>query len=84
MTGIGGSWVWRKSSHSEANGNSDCVEIGYWRKSSLSEGNGNSSCVEVGVGPDVTAVRDSKNPDGGMLAFSGPAWDSLRATITRD
>ncbi|MFC5288124.1 DUF397 domain-containing protein [Actinokineospora guangxiensis] len=35
-----------------------------WRKSSFSGGNG-GACVEVST---VGAVRDSKNPEGGVLA----------------
>jgi hypothetical protein len=33
---------WRKSSYSEANDNSACIELG-WRKSTFSEANGNSA-----------------------------------------
>lgn len=40
-----------------------------WRTSSYSGANGN--CVEVAALPDGrVAVRDSKNPDGGMLIFT--------------
>ena len=53
-----------------------------WRKSSYSGSNG-GTCVEVGtVGPAV-AVRDSKNPDGPLLAFTAGTWkaftDQLKA-----
>ncbi len=52
-----------------------------WRKSSFSEANGNSDCVEVAKLPDVTAVRDSKNPEGGMLTVPESAWKALRASL---
>jgi hypothetical protein len=52
---------WRKSNFSNAEGGA-CVEV--WRKSSHSNGNG-GECVEVAGTLD--AVRDSKNPDGGVL-----------------
>ncbi|MEO6085190.1 MAG: DUF397 domain-containing protein [Umezawaea sp.] len=39
-----------------------------WRKSSRS-GQGGESCVELACAPGVIAVRDSKNPTGGALAF---------------
>lgn len=39
-----------------------------WRTSSYSGGNG--QCVEITHQPNVVAVRDSKNPDGGMLVFT--------------
>jgi hypothetical protein len=74
-------WVWRKSSFSQGNGNSDCVEVGRWRKSSFSQGNTNSDCVEVAKTSAVTAVRDSKNPEGGMLTLPESAWKALRASI---
>lgn len=57
-----GRWAWRKSSYSEANGNSDCVEVGY-------------------AAGDVTALRDSKNPDGGMLTVPTAGWVALRRTL---
>lgn len=41
-----------------------------WRKSSRSGGEG-GNCVEVVSG--VRAVRDSKNPDGGVLLLQGVA-----------
>lgn len=47
-----------------------------WVKSSRSGANGN--CVEVAKLPDGTvAVRDSKNPDGGVLVFTRPEWDAF-------
>ncbi|MCP2331972.1 DUF397 domain-containing protein [Actinoalloteichus caeruleus] len=36
-----------------------------WRKSSHSTNNGN--CVEIATGTGWAAIRDSKNPEGGML-----------------
>jgi hypothetical protein len=46
-----------------------------WRRSSFSNGQG-GQCVEELQLIDVNrvAVRDSKNPDGGTLEFSGSAW----------
>lgn len=78
-----GQWVWRKSTFSHGNGNSACVEVGHWRKSSFSEGNGNSACVEVAWAPHATALRDSKNPDGGMLLLPEQAWSAFRTSVTR-
>lgn len=81
MNSSHGKWVWRKSSFSNGGTDSDCVEIGHWHKSSYSEANGNSDCVEVGLGPELTAIRDSKNPGGGMLALSSAAWDTFRQAV---
>lgn len=45
-----------------------------WRKSTRSGGNG-GSCVEVADNmPGVVLVRDTKNREGGTLAFSPSAW----------
>jgi uncharacterized protein DUF397 len=52
-----------------------------WRKSTFSQGAENSDCVEVGFGSDRTAIRDSKNPDGGMLTLPSQVWDSFRTAI---
>lgn len=52
-----------------------------WRKSTFSEGNGNSDCVEIAKLPAVTAVRDSKNPEGGKLTLPDSAWRALRASL---
>jgi hypothetical protein len=78
--------VWRKSSRSGAGQN--CVEIGVWRKSSRS-GNG-PNCVEVTLVDGAQAeaghkagsdrlylVRDSKDPDGPVLAFTPGEWDAF-------
>ena len=45
-----------------------------WRKSSKS-GNNGGNCVEVADNlPGVVLVRDSKDRDGGTLAFEPAAW----------
>lgn len=45
-----------------------------WRKSSLS--NDGSDCVEIARLPDRggVAVRDSKDPDGGVLTCTSAGW----------
>lgn len=43
-----------------------------WRKSSYSGANNN--CVEVADLPSATAVRDSKHPEGTVLAFPATEW----------
>lgn len=40
-----------------------------WRKSSRSGDNG-GQCVEVAFASDAVGVRDSKNPNGPVLAFT--------------
>lgn len=64
--------VWRKSSWSTSQSN--CVEVA-WRKSSRSGGGPN--CVEVASMAPLTAVRDSKNPDGPTLAFPVASWTTF-------
>jgi hypothetical protein len=54
-----------------------------WRKSSYS-GNNGGDCVEVGRAPGSVAVRDTKNRDGGVLAFSATAWRAFAATIKHE
>lgn len=50
-----------------------------WRKSSYSGASG-GNCVEVASFPStVIGVRDSKDPDGAVLAF---AWQQWRAFVT--
>ncbi|MEU5939153.1 DUF397 domain-containing protein [Micromonospora sp. NPDC047548] len=50
-----------------------------WRKSSRSSGGGNGDCVEVCFAGDVVAVRDSKDPEGEVLAFSAASWRTFIA-----
>ena len=53
---------------------------GLWRTSSYSGSNG-GACVEVGtVGPAV-AVRDSKHPDGPLLAFAADTWQAFTRQV---
>lgn len=48
-----------------------------WRKSTRSSNGNNGACVEIAfVGPAV-AVRDSKNPTAGLLAFPASGWDAF-------
>jgi hypothetical protein len=48
-----------------------------WRKSRRSGGQ-DENCVEVAGLPGIVAVRDSKNPDGGVLVFDVGA---MRRTV---
>lgn len=47
---------------------------GAWRKSSHSNGGGGNDCVEVMDLGESVAVRDSKDPDGPVLAVGVTAW----------
>ncbi|MCW2917479.1 MAG: toxin, partial [Actinomycetia bacterium] len=69
--------AWRKSTRSAEQGGT-CVEVATWHKSSRSADQG-GACVEVAALLDerLTLVRDSKNPDGAVLSFTGPAWASF-------
>jgi hypothetical protein len=51
-----------------------------WRKASYSTGNG-GACVEVGIGPQLVAVRDSKDPHGPALAFAPGAWAAFTLRV---
>jgi hypothetical protein len=52
-----------------------------WRKSSHSSGNG-GQCVEVAQNlPGAVAVRDSKAPEGPVLAFSFAEWRAFAAGV---
>lgn len=43
-----------------------------WRTATYTGGNGN--CVEVADATRVVLVRDTKNREGGTLAFTADAW----------
>ncbi|WP_436496231.1 DUF397 domain-containing protein [Actinokineospora sp. HUAS TT18] len=62
---------WRKSSFS-GGGQASCVEL-LWRKSSFSSGD-QAACVEVAYSTTLR-IRDSKNPDGGVLRFPDTSWE---------
>jgi hypothetical protein len=51
-----------------------------WRTSSYSGDNG-GACVEVGTTGPVVAVRDSKHPDGPLLAFSAGTWTEFAERV---
>ena len=52
-----------------------------WRKASFS-GNGGGNCVEVASLADgMTAVRDSKNPDGAVLTFTAGEWQAFLSGV---
>jgi hypothetical protein len=53
------------------------LPIAIWRKSSRS-GQDGGNCVEVADNlPDIVAIRDSKNPDGGTLTVSRETFRDL-------
>jgi hypothetical protein len=51
-----------------------------WRTSSYSGSNG-GQCVEAGTVPGAVLVRDTKDRDGGTLAFSSDAWRAFAAEV---
>jgi len=52
-----------------------------WHKSTRSGGNG-GDCVEVAVNlTEVVAVRDSKDPGGGVLTFAPGVWREFLAGV---
>lgn len=51
-----------------------------WRKSSYS-GNGGGNCVEVAATQTLHLARDSKNPNGPVLAFTQTEWATFLAGV---
>ncbi|MCX4508842.1 DUF397 domain-containing protein [Streptomyces sp. NBC_01619] len=51
-----------------------------WFKSSYSGGSG-TECVEVARIAGGTAVRDSKDPLGPLLAFPAEAWNGFTGAV---
>jgi hypothetical protein len=51
-----------------------------WRKSSRS-GNNGGDCVEVADAASVVLVRDTRDRDGGTLAFTAQAWASFTGSL---
>jgi hypothetical protein len=51
-----------------------------WRKSSRS-GNNGGDCVEVADVPSVVLVRDTRDRDGGTLAFTAQTWASFTGSL---
>ena len=54
-----------------------------WRKSSYSGSNG-GACIEVGTADLAVAVRDSKDPDGPLLAFARDQWKAFAERVKAD
>jgi len=50
-----------------------------WRKATYS--NGGENCVETADGSGVVLVRDTKDRDGGTLAFGAGAWALFTASL---
>jgi hypothetical protein len=50
----------------------DHLSRAQWRKSSFSGNTGN--CVEVAVTQSSIGIRDSKEPEGGVLLVRGDEW----------
>jgi hypothetical protein len=67
--------AWRKSSYSSDQAN--CVEVAAlgWRTSSYSSSQAN--CVEVALRGPAVGVRDSKDPDGPVLAVPAGRWSAF-------
>jgi hypothetical protein len=71
--------AWRKSSYSSAASN--CVEVAAlgWRTSSYSTSQAN--CVQVALGAPTIGIRDSKNPDGPVLAIPATHWTTFLRSL---
>ncbi|RKN06309.1 DUF397 domain-containing protein [Streptomyces radicis] len=58
----------------------ETLTVTAWRTSSYSTNGGN--CVEIGEGiTHAVPVRDSKNPMGPALVFSGDQWDGFMIAL---
>ncbi|USX49327.1 DUF397 domain-containing protein [Lentzea sp. HUAS12] len=53
-----------------------------WRKSSYTAPDNN--CVELAVSNSQAAIRDSKDPGGGMLNVSTSAWSRFLMQVKLD
>ncbi|MGW1889532.1 DUF397 domain-containing protein [Streptomyces sp. NPDC002004] len=72
--------MWRKSTYSGGESGS-CLEVSEayatWRKSTYSGGD-SGECLEVNdTARPLVPVRDSKNPHGPAVVFTGTAWTSF-------
>ncbi len=88
---------WRKSSYSGGGNCVECkpTQGTGWRKPSRSVGNGaclewqtsshsaNGHCVQVATPGQYVLVRDSKNPDGGVLEFPAATWQAFVDSLKR-
>ncbi|MFD0772328.1 DUF397 domain-containing protein [Streptomonospora algeriensis] len=54
-----------------------------WRKSSYSGGAG-GNCVEVAAVTDQRLIRDSNQPEAGVLEFSVREWTAFLASARRE
>jgi predicted secreted Zn-dependent protease len=50
-----------------------------WRKSTRSTDQG--ECVEIAATETLRLARDSKNPDGPVLAFTSHTWNTFMNSI---
>jgi Domain of unknown function (DUF397) len=50
-----------------------------WRKATYS--NGGENCVETASGSGVVLVRDTKDRDGGTLAFNAEVWGRFTCAV---
>jgi len=53
-----------------------------WRTSSLSGSNG--QCVQVALIGEYVIVRDSKDPQGAVLAFGAAEWNAFLVNLKAD
>jgi hypothetical protein len=54
-----------------------------WRKSSYSGANG-GNCIEITAAARLVAVRDSRDPQGPVLAFGPEAWKRFAGQVKAD
>jgi hypothetical protein len=60
----------------------DRIDREQWHKSSYSGSNG-GGCVEIAERPGQVLVRDSKDQEGPVLAFTPEQWRAFAAAVRR-